>query len=237
MIPQLVVTSWSEEGEEEYGGRFLHGNTHHWQLPHQIPLMVVLDREILHQDGVREFRHLAKMDLPTPKPGDIHRDVRRWSWKVFAITQPAVLEYDGWVIWIDGDVEFTATPTEEFFDAVCPADKDVTFLGRPWAYASETGFVAYNLALPVVRQLLADMRSTYLSGGFRRLNEWGDAGVFDHCRGWHRALRENDLSGHLDPATVAQNGLHVWPHTVLHHYLTHHKGPVRKQMAYGQASN
>lgn len=225
MIPSVIVTSWPGSWTHTVGARFLSTWEKHWnQFTPFIPVMVRGELEILKDPAVRAFRE-REAKLKTCKDSDIHKDVLKWSWKVFALTvEPMPTE--GWMLWIDGDVEFIKTPTQEFFDAVCPEDKDVTFLGRPWAYASETGFVGYHMGGPA-RELLKEMRETYLLGQVRCLDEWGDAGVFDACRRVI-TLRENDLAAHLPgPA------LHVWPDTVLAPFLTHNKGPRRRKAAYG----
>lgn len=225
VTPHTVVTSWSREGHKQYGQRFLDSFCETGWARMGVDMVVHDDDNILEDPKVRAFR--AREADAVSK--NIHRDVLRWSWKVFALTMPPMLT-EGWMVWIDGDVEFIKTPTATFFDAVCPDDKDVSFLGRPWAYASETGFVAYNMARWTTRLLLDDMRTMYLTGTFRALDSWTDGAVFDCCRQMATPhLRENDLSAHCESG----GGLHVWPETVLAEFLTHHKGPKRKQLAYG----
>jgi len=222
MIPDLVVTSFPDLLVPE-ATVWATGFFKHW-VPLGISYKSLPDEAILQDPDVRAFRE-REAKLKTCKDGDIHRDVLRWSWKIFALTMEP-MPAEGWMIWIDGDVEFIKTPTKKFFDVVCPEDADVSYLGRPWAYASETGFVAYNMESEATRYVLTMMRNCYLTGLFRMLDEWGDAGVFDHCR-QGRTLRENNLAAHLTGPD-----LHVWPSTVLAEFLTHHKGPRRKQLAY-----
>lgn len=228
MIPSLVVTSWSDEGGAIYGNRFLSGFWAHWRQPHGIRLNRWWDAIILEDPEVRAFRE-READSETSDPTNIHRGVMKWSWKVFALTMEP-MPTSGWMIWIDGDVEFIKTPTQEFFNAVCPEDKDVSFLARPWAYASETGFVAYRMDCPEIVAMLRTMRSVYTTGEFRKLDEWGDAAVFDFSRSQYTALRQNNLARDATPGQ-----LHVWPDTVLAEFLTHRKGPKRKKEAYGGA--
>lgn len=228
MIPQLVITSWSDEGNKLYGERWRDGWCEHWLTPHHIPALMYTDDMIAEDPEVRAFRE-READAQTTS-GDYRRGALKWSWKVFALTMEP-MPTSGWMIWIDGDVEFTKTPTQEWFDAVCPDDADVSYLARPWAYASETGFVAYNMGSERARDLLGDMRRMYLYGTFRALENWGDASVFDSCRAMqHEDLRENNLAAHCTGPD-----LHVWPHTVLGECLVHRKGPKRKQEAYGGA--
>jgi len=225
-----VVTSWSEKGGSTYGGKFIDGFRENWG---EIPLWVITDDDVLQDPRVREFRKREE-DPVTSKREDYHFGVMKWSWKVFALTAKAEdLPNDGWLIWIDGDVEFTAPITDEFLDTVCPNDHDVSFLDRPNAYASETGFVCYNLRSPSVRVLLHLMREVYLSGAFRDLKEWGDAAVFDHCRLQVNQspdpLKENNLN-----RKEARDDLHCWPYSPLAPYMIHNKGHRLKSKAYGR---
>lgn len=239
-VPDSVVTSWSPEGGALYGDRFVSSFDNYWGEPFGIPLKVRTDTDLLEDPGVRGFRKRER-DSQTDSD-DPCRGALKWSWKVFAMASPP-LARSGWMVWIDGDVEFTAPPTEEFFDTVCPAGADVSFLGRPWAYSSETGFVAFNMRSGRVHTLLERMRYTYISGQFRvntrmvdrpgkppkSVGNWGDAAVFDHCRA-DIDLVENDLAKDCRPGN-----LHVWPQTVLGSCMSHQKGPTRKRRAYGGA--
>ncbi len=227
-----LVSSWSTDGHCVYGARFLETLALKWPTWVQ-RFKLFTDTELLEDPEIIAFRDREADDETSS--GSARRGCMKWSWKPFSIEKAArLMPLGGWLIWIDGDVEFTKAPTPDFLATVCPPDKDITFLGRPWAYASETGFVAYNLNSPGVRRLIGRMRHHYLSGAFRQLPEWGDAATFDHCRK-DAGLRENDLCAGLDPADVQQNGLHVWPHTVLGDFMLHQKGPKRKRAAYGDA--
>lgn len=241
MTDITVITSWSEAGGRLYGGRWVEGIERHWCAHHDhISYRIVTDDDLAADP---EFASFMARELGTDADNDnVHRGATKWAHKVFALTM-APIPTSGWMIWIDGDVEFIKTPSPEFFDAVCPDDADVSFLDRPWAYASETGFVAYRMESPAVQELLRLMRHTYISGEFRNLSartggtmpEWGDAAVFDYCRGVllqeGAGLRENNLC----PGNKPRDGLHVWPQTVLADYLRHHKGVNRKREAYGGA--
>lgn len=223
MIPSLVVTTWP--GGAVYGKTFLRTWDRYWQ-PLGIPLSYRSEQWILRDPEVVAFREreLARKDY---RDKDIHKDVLTWSWKVFALTMEPV-PTEGWMLWIDGDVEFTATPTEEWFDKVCPEDADVTYLGRPWAYASETGFVGYRM--PQCQPVLEMLRSCYLKYTYRDLGTGSDGKLFDYCLGMH-SLRRNNLSAHCQPPN-----LHVVPQTILGDCLIHNKGPMRKKEAYGTTS-
>ncbi len=228
MIPYKVVTSWSDEGERLYGDKFVQGFGIHWSTPHGIYLDVFTDNDLLAIDSEIEPFRLREADSETTC-GSFRRGAMKFSWKVFALASQAIRQTYGWMVWIDGDVEFTSTPTKAFFQAVCPTGADISFLGRPWAYATETGFVAYNMASTRVQDLLKEMRRTYISGEFRALGYWGDGYVFDHCRS-KLDLVENDLA-----KDCKEGDLHVWPKTVLGSCMQHRKGPNRKRKAYGGA--
>jgi len=240
MIPSLVVTSWSDKDDDRYGPVWIEGLVAHWGWT-EAKYKVLTDQEMLADPEVRAFR--ARESDSKTTSGHPRWGALKWSWKVFALTMEP-MPTTGWMVWIDGDVEFIKTPTREFFDVVCPENADITYLGRPWAYASETGFVAYRMDCPAVRDLLRAMRQTYLTGAFRTLKNWGDNAVFDqnlrqlglaeadntifdHHRDQIPSLRLNNLAAHC-----AGPDLHVWPATVLAPYLAHHKGPGRKAAAY-----
>jgi len=219
-----ILSTWAPADEATSGRLFREGVAKHWG-----GFRFVGEDEILMDAAVRAFRE-READEHTSNRADLHRGVLKWSWKVFALTAPPIPE-DGWLVWIDGDVEFLATPTPDFLRSAMPEWADVAFLGRPWAYASETGFMAYHVRRPKVCDLLAKMRETYLGGKFRQLAEWGDAGVFDACR-QGMGLREHDLSEHCP-----EGDLHVWPQTILGAFMRHNKGPQRKRDAYGCAES
>jgi len=210
------------------GARFCKTFAEHW-APTGIRLRLFTDADILTDPEVVAFRERER-DAETANPKDIHHGVLKWSWKVFAAYKAAQEMNAGWLVWVDADVEFLRPPTRLFLDMVCPDDADVTFLGRPWAYASETGFVGYHLDRTLTRVLLDNMRHCYVDGEFRKLEEWGDAGVFDYFRGQLQlaGLVENDIASHCQGPE-----LHVWPRTILRPFLRHNKGPRRKRDTYG----
>jgi hypothetical protein len=221
-----MISTWSDLAHETYGNQWFDGMTTFWR-PLGVSFRVPMEHTILEDPDVFTFRE-READKQT-SGNKLHRAAMKWSWKVFALTMEP-MQTSGWMIWIDGDVEFTKTPTQEFLDAVCPDDADVSYLGRVWAYASETGFVAYNMASLGTRELLGRMRATYLTGAFRDLDSWTDGAVFDYCRKG-LGLVANNLAAHCDGPD-----LHVWPKTILGEFMVHQKGPRRKAEAYGAPS-
>ena len=230
MTPPIhVVTSWSEQGKAVYGDRFLSSYRQHWT---EFPLYVFEDTDLMDLPNVREFRK-RESDEET-RTDKLHRAALKWAWKVFAITHRDLPD-DGWRVWIDADVLFHRPPDRVFWEEVLPDAADISALLRPWAYASETGFVAYNLASKQTRKVLAGMQSAYLDGWFRRLSSWTDGAVFDESCRLAGALINNLTR--MDPrVSPVADDLHVWPTSPLGVYMSHQKGPVRKSKTYGARS-
>jgi len=80
---------------------------------------------------------------------------------------------------------------------LCPAEKDLCFLGRKGKF-SECGLYAMNLLSQPTLHFLKDFQMFYddAENGIFRLGEWHDSFVFDAVRKNHK-LRELDWSGHL----------------------------------------
>lgn len=155
---------------------------------------------------------------------------RRFGHKVFALHDAAEqAEGVDWLILVDSDVEWIAPIDLSFLNL----SKAVAYLGRPWFRYSECGFVAYNLRIPQTRRIIRQMLELYMDADPITL-QWGhDSAAFDKARAMHTDPHLwQDMTGHLDPATVEQKGLHVWPQSPLASVATHNKGPRRKAEAY-----
>lgn len=240
-----VVTTFSANGWETYGKRFVESFGKHW--PDECQLHVFLENQPTpagfpkvdwhrldfdpeHEAFVRKYAG-KEYNHPT----DFNEMSVRFCHKVFALTNK-LLPMVGWRVWIDADVLFKRDVTA-FLPSLFPSGKALTYLGRQGemrpgqpAY-TECGFVGYNTDVPKVRALLHDMRAIYTTGKLFTLGKhnWHDSYVFDHCR------------QHLEFEPAAMNnlsfglpGTHVWPQSILGQFSAHQKGPKRKAEVYGQ---
>jgi len=237
MTDKTAVTSFSPQGYKVYGRRFLKTFLKHWDLDLQIFYEGPPPDDDLAKHPRLHWRDLDKDEArnafikreqdPVTLSGSYIRGAIKWCNKVFAITN-SDLPPSEWLIWIDADVETKTPCKDEFLAKVCPDNADVVFLGRPWAYASETGFVSYRMSAKPVQELLAMMRHYYVSGNYRAFPNWGDGYLFDRAREATGGFRELDLASECEAA-----GLHVWPETLLGPYMQHNKGPIAKSDRYG----
>lgn len=240
-----VVTTFHHSAWPVYGKRFVDSFLRNWQAT-----LFVFGEGQSAPDGYRGMRDLIWNDLcDDPEheafcirnrgkdhPRDFNEMPVRFGHKVFAATSPK-LPQTGWRVWIDADVEFTAPVEPQHLERLFPSDKMLTFLGRKgWmrrgqpAY-TECGFVGYNLAHEPARNVLENMRKTFVTDDVFRQGRFNlhDSATFDRWRTWCTTPESwNDLSGHCPPQTF-----HVWPHSILGEFSAHHKGKRRKHQAYG----
>lgn len=226
-----VVTSFSAEGYEQYGGRFLETFQDCW--PTDIRL------EIYSEDwslpawagsgnlGHHNLHSLFDYDdfvQKCPKSSDNYRwDARRFAHKAFAITDPGARGSTDWLIWLDADVETIAPIDEAFLAKACPEGFLASYLGRKDWNTSECGWVAYNMNAGA-DLFLRRFRNIYTSGEIYSHLEWHDSYLFDRVR------EEFETQGHkFKNLSEGIEGLHVWPETVLGERMVHAKGPLRKK--------
>lgn len=236
MTTYEFVTTFSQKGYHCYGQRFVDSFIEH--VPHHLVVYHESQpnvdfhhrltwRNLDHDPDRRKFIEDHGSD-PAKVGTARHPNSQsiRFCHKVFALTDAAKRSSADWLVWVDGDVVFTAKPD---MDLVC-GDHDLAYLGRQDMPYTECGFVAYRIASSPVKRLLEDMRHYYTSGEMftRPKSDWHDSRCFDICR--QRSTvpphRWHDLSAHI-------RGTHVWPKSALSAFCTHHKGPVRKSQAYG----
>jgi hypothetical protein len=244
MIDYAVCTSFSPQGYEIYGRRFLETFLNFW--PENIPIMVVYEhkvpdikdpriiyRDLFDDKPWMDFRAKWRGDPKVDSSSHIY-GAMKFSRKIFALNGE---QFDSkWLLWIDADVETIKPIDDPFLGAVAPLNHQyvVSYLNREFWRYSECGFVGYNLQVPPAKQLLGDILEMYTSGKFHKLSEYGDSYVFDVCR---RAMFGKDKSPYTLRLTPRQNmkNINVWPTSVLGEYMLHHKGPSRKKARYGSS--
>lgn len=234
------VTTFSPEAWPIYGERFVLSWIRHVDAPllvfHEGMEVPSVDPKVVWVDVTEDVaRNQWLSQHQDPKyhgdPSRPNRQAIRFSHKVWAVTSGQRPDCEWW-LWFDADVEFFKHVGEREFARLCPDDKSISYLGRS-AYAySECGFVGYRTGRPEVRNLLADMRTVYLSGELFTWppDDWHDSKCFDRCRkrsGIPESSQHN-LSERI------RGTINVWPLTVLGEVSHHHKGPGRKLAAYGQ---
>ena len=117
--------------------------------------------------------------------------------------------------------------TKETILRLCPAEKDLCFLGRQGKF-SECGLYAMNLRSSQIQIFLNKFQQVYddAENGIFTMAEWHDSFVFDEVRKMCQ-LRELDWSGHL----VTGEG-HPLINSEWGAYLDHLKG---KRKDYGKS--
>lgn len=229
-----VVTTFSPKGYRVYGKRMIDSFAQYW--PSDVPLYVYYEGE-KPADASNRVTWLP-LDLDEDRKAFLaaHKDeggdkidyrflVATFSHKVFAYT--AAPQEAEWLIWLDGDVETTASVSHEFLKQVQPPGVVASYLGRPWFRHSETGFLCFRLD-DAGKEFLRAVRGVYTSGEVKSLLEWHDCMVFDHVR------QQFERKGYrFYNISRGCSGLAVLDQTLLAKVMMHNKGPARKQKAYG----
>lgn len=182
------VTSFGPEGFELYGKRFLETYVEHVRVPIDVYIEtpsvafdhpLVTYHNLLDVPGCHKF--LKMVNFPAAQGmvwDDGKRNYRydcfRFSRKCFA-QMDAVTRTDGYLFWIDADVEFFDTftlPTGFPFMA---------YLGRP-EWHSCASFVGWDTRHPVSKQFFKIYRELHERGTIFCLPEWHDSFVLDWLR-------------------------------------------------------
>lgn len=234
------VTSFSPEGYHLYGQQFIDSFIEHC-APHKLTVYHESQGNVDFHDrltwrnldyDMKRKRFIEDHGRDASKVGsarDPNSQAIRFCHKVFAITHAIANSPAEWVIWVDGDVEWTAPFTDRHAERILEGH-DLAFLGRSDAPYTECGFVAYRAHSRGVQRMAEHMLDYYVSGDiFKRPKaDWHDSRCFDICRldSGISTKRQNSLS-------EGMRGWHPWPNTILAEFCKHNKGPSRKQRAYG----
>lgn len=218
-----VVTTFHEAGYKQYGQRMVQTFLDTW--PKEVDLYVYAERCLVDEFAPNLF--LLDLETASPElaqfkntwqsvpkaTGDVSADpVRsqrkdagkgfkwdavRFAHKVYSIFHCAKNAQTDWLIWMDADTVCHSKISIADIQTLCPADRDLCFLGRRGKF-SECGLYAMNLQSPVVQSWLADFQRYYddAESGIFTLDEWHDSFVFDAVRQRHN-LQELDWSSHL----------------------------------------
>lgn len=227
-----VITSFSGDGLERYGKRFMESFKRHW--PGDVDLWLYSESDtapyprfdLYHDVELLEFLAEAKK-RDACFVDDYRRDAGRFAHKVFALTHPRNFENCDWLIWLDGDTETFADVSHDWLKTILPEDASVVYLGRKDMPHSECGFMAFNLkgGRPA-RNFLKMLRDSYIGGAIWKEDEWHDSWLFD--RGREMDGRTGGV-WHFHNLSADIPGMHVWDDCPLGTKMKHHKGPLRQQ--------
>lgn len=151
----------------------------------------------------------------------------RFAFKVFAIWEALQAIKNSpdnpprYLVWCDGDVEFTQSVTDDLLKAVCPSDGEmISYLGRRDWNHSECGWMVFDLHSGA-DEFISRFAELYIKDEIFNLSEWHDSFVFDHLRLQYPQEKFFNISS-------AANGRDVWEQTILGAFSKHYKGPKSK---------
>jgi len=243
----MIITSFSAQGYEEYGKRFIDGFLKNWQDEsltvyvegQQTALSIAQDYQsvavvdLLRDKQFIKYAALLKASDPmycgqmrNPQTGEptynFRYDANKFFRKVYAVTQynDKHLEAVDPFAWLDADIVFHRKIPQNFLKDLL-AGHAMAILGRTNMY-SETGFVAWDPSADTHRRFMQLYRNIYLSGAFRLLTEWHDCQVMDFAR-IALEIDARNLAKGCDPN-------HPFVYSVLGTYMDHLKGPERKEL-------
>jgi len=216
----MIVTTFSPEGYEKYGKRFVETYKQHCDMP-----LVIYVEDDLKIDGV-DTRNL--FDVPGcdeflekvagHKPNSYREDVNKFSRKVFAMTNVG-LTYNDRFAFIGADTVFHSDIPDNFFDVVLK-NKYLGYLGRTQMH-SETDFIAFDCSKVINSLFMSLFIRIYTTGAFMHQKYYCDSDVFDFVR----IL----LSPPANNLNVIDDHNHPFVNSVLGKYMDHLKGPIRKE--------
>lgn len=243
-----IVTSLNKSLYEYYAFRFL--QTYNWPFDcyiyHEgwIPEVNPMRNNIIYRNihetnpGLKDFAERNnKRNLYSTEKNDTSKiiygldflkDAIRFSYKVYAKTHLMLENKYDYVFWIDADVVFTNTITEqEIVNKILPIDYTICYLDRPEPPRyPECGFVGYNLTNQHTQNFVKKLREYYELDLLFKEEQWHDSYV------WNK-VREKYLSGQPQyNLTGTRKDGHVWPHSKLAEYTTHLKGKKKKDKGY-----
>lgn len=183
-----MITSFSREGFELYGERFLETYVEHVDAPltvyyeYQAPEFehpLVSFRNLMEVPGTQVFLNMS--DFPAAHGHAWGEDARNYRYDVHKFCRKSFAQCDAaashgkWLYWIDADVEFTSDftlPKREAFMLV---------LDRP-EWHSCASFVGWDLEHPTSGEFWRRLWTLYVTGTVFALPEWHDSYVNDWLR-------------------------------------------------------
>ena len=217
-----VITTFNADGYKKYGQRMVQTFLKNW--PKSVSLVIYAENcKVVESADNLTVIDIAKVDALSafkqrwqgvPKAtGDVSADPEkrkrkdagkgfkwdavRFAHKVYSIFHCAQTVTTDWLIWMDGDTVCHSPVTVADIERLCPADRDLCFLGRRHKY-TECGLYAMNLRSASVQEFLKRFQLMYddAENGIFQQDEWHDSFIFDVARK-HTTLNELDWSSHL----------------------------------------
>jgi hypothetical protein len=233
-MTEMVVTSFSPEGEERYGRKMVRRFRKWWPCP----LIVYVDGPtVLKGVGIRhtaeipgwlETREGLPEVAPDPswyKPRGYLWNAKRFAVKPFVWLDAAEQMGEGVLTWLDGDT-VTLGRVSRGWARRLVGSADVAYLGRG-AMHPETGYVGFRIpeALPLLRWC----RDAYRDGSFRSIKGgWTDCHVLRAGIAATKIKALDLVSGQQRRWTSRDD---VMSRSPLGHYVLHLKGSEAKREA------
>ena len=222
----IALTSFSPQGYEVYGKKFLESAVQYWptdilvytevDLPFSHPK--VKERDLMEVEGMESFLHYCDLNPifsgQTPKGYDYNYDVKKFCRKSFAQLD-ALKHTQDKVFWLDADIVFTRPITQEFLSGLFDG-KSICCLQRKGFY-TETGFIGFDPDGEKFKEFVTDYENVYRRGKIFNLKRWHDCEAFDEAVKTS-GVTVNNLSSFFD------GDLHVFPKSALGPYMKHNKG-------------
>ncbi|MCE9657425.1 MAG: hypothetical protein K8R60_02620 [Burkholderiales bacterium] len=252
-----VVTTCHAAGWEAYGRAMVQGFLAHWpeqvrlllyhegfEPPPDSARLESHDLEAI-SPGLRSFkaRHVGNVlahggarpwrigpwsiPLPVVRRGERFRwNAVRFAHKCYAIFDAARRTDADVLIWIDADSVFFADVDLAELESLAPQESALACLRRP--DFSECGFVAYNLAQPETRKILAEFAAMYDQDLLFDEPEYHDSWLFDvvRARAERRGARIHDIA-----EGAGTRGSHVLINSRLGRFMDHLKGDRKAEGA------
>jgi hypothetical protein len=223
------VSSFSEEGYELYGKRFLESFTKHWDWPLTIYYEDVQPdfehdqvtfKNLFEVKGCKQYL-AATSTFPIFKGLiDVKRDYRfdtyRFARKMFAQADAADGK-DGQLWWIDADTEILSPLPESLLEDALEGVL-MAFMGRP-GWHSCASLVGWDLAHPYSQSFWMAYFNLHTTGQIFVLPEWHDSYVLDVLRK-ESGIPARNMAEHIEMDNGPVNVFDL----VLDGYARHFKG-------------
>jgi hypothetical protein len=232
------VTSFSPEGYELYGRKFIETFRLYW--PHNVNLICAWEGpcpdatlngfDLLETEPFKAFleRHRdnlvvhGKKDAPPAKWApkakrygySFRHDAYKFARKVFAVAAAAKYVEGGRLYWIDADVVTHTYTPHAMLHSLLQETTSLCYLKRR-EYHSELGFVGYNLHRKEARHFIAAYQNQYASDLFLADQHWDDCNQFDYM-----VSKLNPSVKHITHSRPSQ----PFDDSVLGRYMWHNKG-------------
>lgn len=222
-----IVTTFSDQGYEDYGKNFLESCSKY--LDSSINLIVYRDNVCIPPQN-----NLTILDLEPNIPDLTNFKLRnsfrnetdtkfqyqsiRFSHKVYALCHAAFNVNTRYLIWLDSDTELYETVTDNYFIKFLKNSYFVGYLGRPGLAFSECGFMIFDLKNKYSKDFFNRFKWYYDSDELYNLKEWHDSFIFDTVR------EELEKEGKIQSINLSDNINKHHFNTVLDGYIMHLKG-------------